>query len=468
MADDLHPVLARQLNKCGFSEKELADEKLNFLIQKINIAYHDNDNTRYLTERAMNISSIEMKQLFQLIKNEKTALELALKDLIEKEKIISENNSQLIIQTNYASSLISSIPDMLIVTDLLMKITDVNTETTKLFQANKADVIGINIDKYITDMTFINKMIADKKSSPQERESHTSYITNMSLKFPKTIPVLLSASIIFDNEFTPKGLIFILKDISELKKLEKENAEKMVVVAHAGRLAALGEMATGVAHELNQPLSIIRTNTQTLEIIGVENLTTEKIEEIISSTNRQIERATKIIDHMRSFGRKQENNLTLISAEEPINAAISLFNEQFRLHEIELILTIDNDIPQMMADEQQIEQVMVNLLSNARHAVETMRAKMGRSFAMKIAVNLHYIEAKNEIILEVTDNGIGMSADVFEHCFEPFYTTKEVGEGTGLGLSIIYALIKELKGTIKVDSQPDHGATVSIRLPIGV
>ncbi|NNM59298.1 MAG: hypothetical protein HKM04_05735, partial [Legionellales bacterium] len=152
----------------------------------------------------------------------------------------------------------------------------------------------------------------------------------------------------------------LLKEIEERKMLEKKNEDMLI---HAGRLALLGEMATGVAHELNQPLSIIRTNMQTLEFMGKEDLSFTELKEIIVSCIKQTDRAAHIVSHMRDFARVNQTHNMPINLYVPLDEAIAMFNEQFRLHEIALTRDYGDDIPFLSCSSQEMEQLIVNLLS---------------------------------------------------------------------------------------------------------
>lgn len=263
-----------------------------------------------------------------------------------------------------------------------------------------------------------------------------------------------------------QNYLSLLAEITERKKLEKENAEKAALLSHAGRLAALGEMATGIAHELNQPLSIIRTNMQSLSFLKNENLPLTDMDEIIASSIRQVDRASNIITHMRSFARKEENEFSMMDISIPIDAAVNMFNEQFRLHDIEIEREYDTELPEIYIEAQKVEQLVVNLLSNARYAVEENRKEKGSNFKMKIRLKLKYIQENKKILFEVIDNGLGMSPEVVEHCMEAFFTTKKVGEGTGLGLIIVYNIVKLFKGDIEIKSTVGVGTSITIMLPV--
>jgi PAS domain S-box-containing protein len=466
--DDLHPVLKRQLTKCHFSDEELASEKLIFLISRVNQEYIDGDQSRYLKERALEISSTEMKEMFDTIQREKRTLELLLNDLTEKDKQLSEKNTELTTQRNYATSLLASIVDMLFVINKELAIVDVNDSAINRMKKLKSELHGTHLASLLSNTQPIATLIQNINENGSKAATFVTFATEIKINANETIPVFLSASIVYNDTGEIQNIICIAKDISELKKLEKENAEKMILLTHAGRLASLGEIATGIAHELNQPLSIIHTNLQTLEMLGLTQLSEQDLKELISSSIRQVDRAAKIINHMRNFARQKHEEAEPIDLLTPINAAIGMFNEQFRLHQIAIITNYEPDLPQICVEEHEIEQIIVNLLSNARYAVETMQKKMGPKFEMQVIINLKYDKEQKNIIFELIDNGIGMSKETLDQCYDPFFTTKPVGEGTGLGLSIVYNIINSLHGKIEISSELEHGTTVRIIIPTGV
>ncbi len=463
--DNLHSVLKRQLIKAGFTEEELTSEKLQFLILRVNQEYIDGDQGRYIKERALEISSAEMKQMYETIQHEKSTLELLLKDITQKDQELNAKNAELTLQRNYATGLVAAIVDMLFVIDKEMVIVDVNMSALKMLNKQKNEVCGLPLSSLLEN---VEPILALLKTANADLPTNTfeNFATEMQLTPKDKIPVLLSASAVFNTQKEKYHFICTAKDISGLRKLEKENAEKISLLAHTGRLAALGEMATGIAHELNQPLSIIHSNMQTFELMGKAQLSDEDIKEITSSTIKQADRAARIIDHMRSFARQKKEVPEKIDLSSPIEAAVGMFNEQFRLHSIEIIRDFKPDLPKTNVEEREVEQIVVNLLSNARYAVELMREKADSKFKMQITIKLSYQQDINAIVFEVKDNGIGMSKEVLAQCMDPFFTTKPVGEGTGLGLAIIYNIVKNMNGHMEMESELEHGTLVRITLPV--
>jgi signal transduction histidine kinase len=185
---------------------------------------------------------------------------------------------------------------------------------------------------------------------------------------------------------------------------------------------------------------------------------------------------------MRSLSRASSGDWKKISLAWPLQEAMTFFREQFRLHMIEYSETVSPDLPLVKTDSQKFEQVIVNLLSNARYAVGKKHGK-GNGTAGKISVSLGYRDITNDelaamqfekrettsnqiVVFEVTDNGIGMSPEVMKRCLEPFFTTKEVGEGTGLGLSVTHGIIRELNCQLCIESREGAGSTFRVLVPV--
>lgn len=247
-----------------------------------------------------------------------------------------------------------------------------------------------------------------------------------------------------------------------------ELQEKQAQLVHSGRLAALGEMAAGVAHELNQPLAIIQAQVELLKLGVKKNKTSS--EKTVSDFNlilNQVTRASEIIDHMRGFARQKAGRKPLIRINEPIEQSLDFFREQFRNHSIKLDVQLENDIPPIHLNPNQLEQIIVNFLSNARYAVNKrkLQTEPGQ-FQPNVTVATSYNLENTCICIEITDNGIGMNDHEKEHCLDPFFTTKDVGEGTGLGLSIVHSIVKDFNGKLHVDSRPFEFTTMRVIIPL--
>jgi histidine kinase len=234
----------------------------------------------------------------------------------------------------------------------------------------------------------------------------------------------------------------------------------------ASKMATLGEMATGVAHELNQPLSVIKTASSFLRRKACDK---ERIQEDILKTmaeeiDNHVDRASKIIGHMREFGRKSDVVKEKVQVNHVLRRAVDFFKQQLKLREIEVVEDLEKDLPPVLADPNRLEQVFVNLLINARDAIEKKGdQKDHKEEAKRITLKTKAEDAM--VTIEVTDTGAGIPEDILHRIFEPFFTTKKVGKGTGLGLSISYGIVHDYDGTIKVESKEGEGATFIVRFP---
>ena len=232
------------------------------------------------------------------------------------------------------------------------------------------------------------------------------------------------------------------------------------------RMVSLGEMASAMAHEINQPLLSVTLGLENLFLkiqrtkAVDEQYFHDKSEKILDD----ILRISRIIDHVRAFSRESDNYiLTSFDLKECILNAISLVSEQFKNRNIELILRLDRKSPLVLGNTYKFEQVMLNLLSNAKDAVEEKMRTSKNGYRKSITIYSWHNAKANYV--EVKDNGIGIEPDNMQKIMLPFFTTKEVGRGTGLGLSISFGIIKEFLGDIEVESDPATGTIFRIVLP---
>ncbi len=252
------------------------------------------------------------------------------------------------------------------------------------------------------------------------------------------------------------------KAYDDLKNLQTQ-------LVQSGKLASIGELAAGVAHELNQPLMIIRTTAQLMLRKQPKNsLDTVKLLESLNSIEKNTKRMMNIINHLRTFSRQTKTDFTLVNVNEIIQDSFLMIGEQLSLRNIEVIKDFSNDIPKVMGDTNQLEQVFLNLLANARDAIESKFEAHGGGAELqkKIVITIHVSgDVKDQVEILFKDTGSGIPQEALKNIYDPFYTTKEVGKGTGLGLSISYGIIQDHKGGIDVVETGPEGTTFRIRLP---
>lgn len=256
---------------------------------------------------------------------------------------------------------------------------------------------------------------------------------------------------------TPAAVVFALDETA--KRMEENKLYQM------SKMAALGELVTGLAHEINQPLGVIRlaaSNAMTglRKGLPVEH-TSEKLERII----RQVERMKSIIDHMRIFGRKDALTIDPSSAETAVEGTLQVLGTEIRLDGIDLSFAGSAGGARVPCRQEQLEQVLINLVLNARDAIRARRQeKPDCSGRIAITIERREMEGRRWVLVTVRDNGGGIPGAAIGKIFQPFFTTKPPGQGTGLGLSVSFGIIREYGGTLAVANVED-GALFTIALP---
>lgn len=262
-----------------------------------------------------------------------------------------------------------------------------------------------------------------------------------------------------DEEGTPVGYQGILRDITERKRVEADRLAVEVRSLAQSKLASLGEVATGVAHEINQPLTYISTMIQSLqEDLELDDLNPERAQFRLLEAFRQVSRITNIVDHLRTFGRTDDTEMADVDLAAVLDNTLLLVEERLRLKNIDLELQTNEDLPNVWGNASQLEQVYINLFQNSVDA-------LAQRSDGKITVTLKALQDRASVQLEFSDNGVGIPPAYVDKIFQPFFTTKQEGEGTGLGLSVVYGIVMDHHGTIDCQTQYTKGTTFTITLP---
>jgi C4-dicarboxylate-specific signal transduction histidine kinase len=262
---------------------------------------------------------------------------------------------------------------------------------------------------------------------------------------------------------TRKAMIHIMGDLREttqaVERREQELRDKQEQLVQAAKLATLGELTTGVAHELNNPLNNIGLFVgNVIDRMMLGELDLERVVSDLEKAMDQVGKATEIITHLRTFGRAAPISLEPVAVGDILERSLSLMNEQLRVREINVDVEPAPDELVVLGNAIQLEQVFINLLTNARDALVDAPEK---------TIRLSSALTKDErVSITVSDTGPGIPPGLEQRIFDPFFTTKEVGMGTGLGLSITYGIVKEHGGSIEVTSKPGEGACFEIELPV--
>jgi two-component system, cell cycle sensor histidine kinase and response regulator CckA len=260
----------------------------------------------------------------------------------------------------------------------------------------------------------------------------------------------------------------ILQDLTEGKEAQLKQEELREQLRQAQKLDSIGQLAGGVAHDFNNVLTVILGYAEELlHNLRPQDPMYSDVQEILNAGNR----ASSLTRQLLTFSRKQIIQPQLMNLNDVIN---NLYKMLMRLigEDVEFELELSDNIPTLMADIGQIEQVIMNLVINAREAMPMGGKLVIRTFRYHAADDFHMrhpmIEAGDYAVLKITDTGTGMTKEIKEHIFEPFFTTKERGHGTGLGLPTVYGIVRQAGGHIHVDSAPGKGASFVIMIPAAV
>lgn len=269
-----------------------------------------------------------------------------------------------------------------------------------------------------------------------------------------------------------KDIIKRKKTEQNLQKAYDELSKTQQQLVQSGKLASIGELAAGVAHELNQPLMVIRATAQiSLKRLGKNKTEPDRIMEQMKTIEKNTKRMNNIINHLRTFSRQSPIEFAPIDINRIIDDSLLMTEEQLRIKNITIKKNTPDNLQDCFGDPNQVEQVFLNLITNARDAIleKEEQCKAGK---IDYAGQLEIIGSvpdnnKNYVAVLFKDNGCGIPLDITDKIFDPFYTTKMVGKGTGLGLSISYGIVKKHKGSIEIVETSDQGTSIKVLIPIG-
>ncbi len=284
------------------------------------------------------------------------------------------------------------------------------------------------------------------------------------------VPLLVTTSPILDDSGVIIGVVHTAKDISERKRAEAQVQEAydklkdtQAQLVQSAKMASMGVLAGGVAHEINNPLTGVLNNVQLIKMMVEQQkeLRIDDFREILQAIEEAALRCVKITKTLLESSRASAGALQPVSLNTIVEKTLSLIQQEFSLDNIILRKRLQSDLPLVEGDAQLLQQVIMDLISNARWAVKKRFPKGGG----EIGVETVALQA-DAVRVVVQDNGIGIPEQNRQRLFEPFFTTKEVGEGTGLGLSIVYNIIKRHQGKIEVESAVGEGARFIVTLPL--
>lgn len=233
---------------------------------------------------------------------------------------------------------------------------------------------------------------------------------------------------------------------------------------HSAKLAALGEVCAGLAHEINNPLAVIMGVAHAVDakIRADRAMDPSYLATQCEAMIRNIDRISKVVQHIQIFSRQVESRIGSANVNDVIGSSLTLFREQFKINQIELVHCESERPLFIVTDAFQLEQVLINLLSNAKDAILSKRSARA---SLNGVIQIQAQRDGEEIVIEVQDNGIGVDESIREKIFQPFFTTKGAQKGSGLGLSVCHGIVKSLGGSISFESIIGNGTRFRIQLP---
>lgn len=353
-----------------------------------------------------------------------------------------------------SKAIFNSTVDIVMTLDSYGQIIDYNTACLKLLKVSESEILGKKISQFIVGGTFIENMtelFENKNESVLDRMLEGTLITtdHSEMQIQSKITKVIALEIYIYPIY--------IKDLTQIKESEKTLEQNRILLLSSSKMSALGEMAGGIAHEINTPLAAIQMRAdQIVESLDEQPIDIDSIKSALSGIEETIKRISKIINSLRTFSRDSRNDpMTPSLLTQIIIDTFSLCFEKFNNHGVHLSYDC-NDNYLLDCRPSEISQILLNLLNNSFDAIFDLPKKW-----VKIEVS----QSSDFIHISVTDSGPGIPKEIQEKMMQPFFTTKDIGKGTGLGLSISTGLIKKHKGSIHIDNDCPNTRIV-VTLPI--
>ncbi len=373
---------------------------------------------------------------------------------LRTEEQLRNANRQLQRTINFLRNLINSSVDAVIASDLSGRILVFNEAAQKITGYSEEEALQeLDIrDIYPGDTAreIMRKLRSDDYGGKGKLDSHEVYLKG---KHGVQMPISLSAALVYDGEREVSSVGFFY-DLREKKRMERELDMARVQLLQSEKMASIGKLAAGVAHQLNNPLSGI---TLYSHILSEEYELPEGAGEDLKRILAGAERCRNTVKELLQFARQTTKEIRPADLNQAITRTLFLLENQALFQNIDIVRDLDPKLPEVPADIQQLNHVFMNLILNAAEAMDGQ----GR-----LEVKTSLSPNGDAALVEITDTGPGIPEQVLGHLFEPFFTTKEEGKGTGLGLSVAYGIIENHGGKISADNRPRGGARFLIELPL--
>jgi len=357
------------------------------------------------------------------------------KRVLEQASINRETGQKL-------STVLDQSPDLIVTTDTHGRITEFNRGAARLTGHSREEMVGRSCESILgaDGSAWIDKI--------RNRGRITNHAISLGKADGSELNLELNMAALTDRNGDVYGTVWVGRDVTELRSAQLQ-------LLQAKKLSSIGEVISGVAHELNNPLSGVLGFSQLLMARHGEGPMARELDRIHSSALR----CQKIVKNLLSFSRVHKPERKYLGLNGIVEKTLEVRKYQLEVNNIEVVRDLESDLPKTMLDYHQIQQVLVNLLNNAQQAIQAARPENGQLHVR----TWHEVDA---VMLQISDNGEGMDPETLERVFDPFFTTKDQGQGTGLGLSVSYGIIKEHGGKIYAQGRRGEGSTFLIELPI--
>ena len=353
---------------------------------------------------------------------------------------------------NFLENIMASSIDAIVTTDTKGHITYVNRAFRELVGLRGHQIIGKHISIYYKDGIDQARQIMNRL---KEFGRIRDYEFDMRVK-DRIIPIRTSDTLLYDDYGEIVGTMGVFQDISARKKLSEKLSATQAELIQAVKMRALGDLVTGVAHEINNPLMASDTFLHLLESETGNSPETKKRIKLLKECNLRIQ---NIVKKLKEFSRQSKFEFTAMDVNDAVVSVLEITQQQLLNQGIEVGLGLSENMPHVLGDKNQIEQVLLNIISNARDAMEGCSKKV-------LAIHTDLDKKGKQVEIRVSDTGIGMTTEEIEQIFNPFFTTKDSDKGIGLGLSISYRIVEAHQGKIDFSSELNKGTIFTVSLPV--
>jgi PAS domain S-box-containing protein len=356
----------------------------------------------------------------------------------------------------FLENVMQSSVDGIVATDMKGYITYLNRGMEEMLGYDREELLGRHISYcYVRGIQEARDVMGILRS----RERTENYEMEVRRKDGEVLSIMTSAALLRDGEGHVMGTVGVFKDITEQKRLEAKLRETQAHLVESSKMRALGELVAAVAHELNNPIMASQTMLHVIMSDLEGGGPNRDRLEIIRRCN---DRIARIVDHLREFSRVSGGEFEELDVNKPIENALLIMGQQLIEHNVSLVKNLSDGLPKVLGDANQLEQVFLNLISNARDALDAVSGPKGLTIASYAVGG----DGGQWVVASVKDTGVGIPKELLGKVMEPFFTTKPVGRGTGLGLSLCFKIVEDHGGRLEIDSEPGVGTEVKVLLPV--